>query len=51
MNKGGEKLKEMREMIEKEESKMMIVGGGGWKKDEVREMRKFEENMYMKVEE
>ncbi len=46
---GSEQLHDMARLIEKAERPLMIVGGGGWNAEAVRDIEKFAENMNLPV--
>lgn len=46
---GREQLHDMANLIEKAERPLMIVGGGGWNAEAVRDIQKFAENMSLPV--
>jgi acetolactate synthase-1/2/3 large subunit len=49
MHPGQDQLQDMVQLIEKAERPLMIVGGGGWDQDAVRDLRTFAENMHLPV--
>ncbi|MFD1792179.1 thiamine pyrophosphate-binding protein [Ochrobactrum teleogrylli] len=49
MHPGQDQLQNMVQLIEKAERPLMIVGGGGWDRQAVRDLQTFAENMHLPV--
>ena len=49
MHPGQDQLQDMVQLIEKAERPLMIVGGGGWDRQAVRDLQTFAENMHLPV--